>query len=343
VLLTFKVKHNLDVSDQLEKARKVAAFAIETGSKTSKDVKHFGLPSAISNQILRKYGRGKAKKVSRPILPVPGQSLKYADGVLKVHCLKLAVPFSPHREVGKVHQIEVGPEYAFVSCDVQEQPITPSQIWIGVDLNATGHCAVIANPNTGKVKKLGKRAAHIRSKARAARRRLQKKGKLRRLKAHRNKEQRRIRDLDHKISKAIVEEAVRSGSGIRMENLSGIRKTTKQAKSFRGALHSWSFFQLQTFVAYKAKLHGVPVEKIDPSYTSQADSKTGLLGARTGKYFVSPTGRVDHADSNAAFNIALGSLDVGRLRADRDVRKGSLKPLKAQRPVERGDARTPRL
>lgn len=343
MILTFKVKHEKDFSEQLEKARKVAEFAIKTGSKTSKDVKHFGLPSAISNQVLRKYGRGKTKKVSRPILPVPGQSLNYIKGVLGIPCLKLTVPFSPHREVEKIHQVEVGSEYAFVSCEIKEVAPTQPQDWVGVDLNTTGHCAVAANPKTGKVKKLGKQASHIRSKARATRRRLQKKGKLRRLKAHRNKEQRRLRDIDHKISKAIVEEAVRSGSGIRMEDLSGIRKTTKQAKSFKGALHSWSFFQLQTFVAYKAKLHGVPVEKIDPSFTSQADSRTGLLGTRTGKRFVSPTGRVEDADANAAFNIALASLDIPRLRADRDVRKGSLKPLKAQCPLKRGNARTPRL
>lgn len=328
MLLTFKVKHNLDLSDQLAKARKVAEFAVVTGSKTSKDVKRFGLPSAISNQVLRKYGRGKTKKVSKPILPVPGQSCRLIDGFLRIPCLGLAVPFSPHRKIGKVHQAEAGDEYVFVSCSVEPKETTPASAWIGVDLNATGHCAVVGNPQTGKVLKLGKRAAHIRSKARAMRRRLQKQGKLRRLKAHRNKEQRRLRDLDHKISKAIVAEAARSGSGIRMEDLSGIRKTTKQANTFKGALHSWSFSQLQTFVAYKAKLHGVPVEKIDPSYTSQADSRTGLLGTRTGKCFVSPSGRVENADANAAFNIALASLDVSRLRADRDARKGSLKPLK---------------
>jgi putative transposase len=265
-------------------------------------------------------------------------------------CLKLDLGFRPHREVGAIRQIEVGREYCYVACEVEEEqarhpsPGVPER-WIGVDLNTTGHCAVVANPQTGKVKKLGKAAAHIRRKARADRRRLQKRGKLRRLKAHKNKERRRLLDLDHKISKAIVEEAVRSGSGLRMEQLSGIRKNTKQAKrskSFKGALHSWSFFQLQTLIEYKAKLRGVTVEKIDPAFTSQADSRTGLLGTRTGKRFVSPTGRVENADANAAFNIALAP-NMSQLRADRDARKGSLKPLKAQRQRKRGDARTPRL
>jgi putative transposase len=342
MLLTFKVKHNQDFSGQLDQARKVAGFAIETGSKSSKDVKHFGLPSAISNQVLRKYGRCNAKKVSNPILPVPGQSLRYEDGVLTIPCLKLSVPFTPHREIEKVNQVEIGKEFAFISCTVKEPETIPAQTWIGVDLNTTGHCAVVANPQTGKVIKMGKSVAHIRSKARAVRKRLQKKRKFRRLKAHRNKQKRRILDIEHKISRKIVDEAARSGCGIRMENLSGIRKTTKQAKSFKGALHSWSFFRLQALIEYKAKLRGVPVEKIDPSFTSQADSRTGLLGTRTGKCFVSPTGRVENADANAAFNIALAS-NMSQLRADRDARKGNLKPLEAQRQRKRGDARTPRL
>lgn len=340
MFLAFKVKHGRDFSDHLERARKVAVFGIETGSRSSKDVKHFGLPSAIANQVLRKYKN--AGKCSHPILPVPGQSIKRREGGFVIPCLKLDLDFCPHRKVGDIRQIEVGREYCYVTCKVEEEKPHQTQKWIGVDLNTTGHCAVVANPQTGKVKKMGKAAAHIRRKAKAQRRRLQKLRKLRRLKAHKNKERRRLLDLDHKISKAIVEEAVRSGSGIRMENLSGIRKNTKRSKQFNGALHSWSFFRLQTLIEYKAKLRGVTVEKIDPAFTSQADSKTGLLGARTGKRFVSPTGRVENADANAAFNIALAP-NMSQLRADRDARKGSLKPLKAQRQRKRGDARTPRL
>lgn len=343
MVLTFKVKHKRDFSSELEKARQVGTFAIETGSKSSKDVKHFGLPSAVSNQVLRKYGNGKTKKVRRPVLPVPAQSLKLENGIIRIPCLKLQLSFNPHKEIQRVLQVEVGPVFVCIACEVEDEPLKTSENWLGVDLNTTGHCAVVANPRTGKVLKLGKQVAHIRAKARFLRRGLQKRGKLRRLKAHSNKESRRILDLDHKISKAIVDEAVRAGSGIRMEDLTGIRKTKKQAKSFWGALHSWSFYRLQSFVAYKAKLRGVPVEQIDPAYTSQADSRTGLLGTRKGKRFVSPSGRVEDADVNAAFNIASASLDVPRLRADSDARKGSLKPLKAQCPIKQGNARTPRL
>jgi putative transposase len=130
------------------------------------------------------------------------------------------------------------------------------------------------------------------------------------------------------IAKKIIDIAVQNACGIKMEQLDGIRGNRKQAKSFRYSLHSWSFYQLQTFIEYKAKLNGVTVTYVDPAYTSQQCSRCGLIGNRSDKSFSCPScGHVDHADANASFNIALRPPLVegsGRFRPDRDVRKGRI-------------------
>ena len=323
MILTYKIKHNTDLILELEKARKIAAFAIKTGSLSSASVKHFGLKSVISNQILRKYGRNKkVKRVSNVKLTVPSQGIRVNGNVLYVPCLKLNLVLNKSFE--KVNQIELDREYAFVSVTVKEAPAIEPKQYLGIDLNATGHCVVVANETTGKVLKLGKKAQYVHLKYKNARRRFQKKAKYSLVKKMKNRESRIVRDLNHKISRRIVDEAIKQNAGIVLEDLKGIRKTKKQAKSFKYSLHSWSFYQLKQFVEYKAKLHGIPVIKIDPRYTSQQCSKCGLLGNRNGKLFKCPAcGHVEHADVNAAFTIAERHTGIVRLPVEREIGKGS--------------------
>lgn len=115
--------------------------------------------------------------------------------------------------------------------------------------------------------KLGKKANHTHQKYKNIRKKLQKKRNYKSVKKIKNKESRIIRDLNHKISKKLVEEAKTQKTGIVLEDLKDIRKTAKTSKQFKYALNSWSFYQLRQFIEYKAKLRGVPVVKIDPHYT----------------------------------------------------------------------------
>jgi putative transposase len=328
MLLTYKVKHDRDFREELRKARQVADFVVGHRTFSSKDVKHIGLKSSIANQILRKYCRNrKIRKAKNVNLTVPGQGIKTdkEKRTITIPCLRLALPCQHFPDFEKVNQIEIDSEYAYVSISIKErEPVKPSG-YVGVDINTTGHVAVASDPETGKVWKLGKQAEHVHRKYSGIRRKLQKQGRYRTLKRIRGRESRIIRDLNHKVSRKIVDLVASLGKGIKLERLKGIRGSRTQAKkSFRYSLNSWSFHQLQTFVEYKAKLQGVTVAYVEPAYTSRTCSRCGHMGHRNGKHFKCPScGHVENADVNASFNIALRHECVFRSCVDSDTLEGS--------------------
>lgn len=326
MIVTYKIKHCKYFDQELAKAKQVAEFAVShKGEKlTSAHTKQFGLQSAIANQIIRKYGNNKKiKRVNKVNLIIPAQSIQHNNTEHKIiiPCLKYEFTYWLGLNFEKINQIEIGKEYLYMSVTIleKEEVVTPN--YIGVDRNTTGHIAVVANPITGKILKLGKSALYVHNKYKNIRRKLQAKGKFSLLKKIKHRESDIVKNINHNISKKIVKEAQLANANIVLENLKGIRKQRKKSKSFNNALSSWSFYQLQTFVEYKAKLQGVKVIYVDPAYTSQVCSRCGLIGERKGKLFKCECSHVDHADVNAAFNIAsLGS--IGKFNIDRDVLKG---------------------
>ena len=325
MILTYKVKHGRDFSNELEKAHKIAEVALKTRTLSSKDVAQFGLKSIISNQILREYSRNrKLKRIGNVNLIVPSQGISRMEGgLIWIPSLKLELKYHLPDNFKKINQIEFDSVYAYVSVSVEElEPIKPKG-FIGVDLNTTGHIAVVGNPDSGKVLKLGKEALYIHNKYRSIRKKSQKNGKFGILKRVRDREQRKIRDLNHKISKKIIQTAKENQYGVKLEKLEGIRKNKKHRGSFNFALNSWSFYQLQQFIQYKAKMHGIPIAYVEPEYTSQECSRCGNIGTRQRKEFVCQScGHFDNADVNASFNIARRN-GIGQFDTDRDVLKGS--------------------
>lgn len=326
MILTYKIKHNRDFSEELQKARKVAEFGIKYRTLSSKDVAHIGLKSMISNQVLRKYAKNKkVKSVKNIKLTIPNQGIKVDTDkhIIRIPCVKLSLEYQ-FPEFEKINQIELGKTFAYVSVTIPENEVCQSTNYIGVDRNTTGHIATAANPETGKVWKLGKKGLHIHTKYKNIRKSLQKKGKYRKVKQIKDRESRIVKDLNHKISRKIVETAKENNCGIKLEDLTGIRSNNKHARSFRYSLNSWSFYQLQMFIEYKAKLRGIEVVYIDPHYTSKSCSRCGLIGNRNGKKFKCPTcGHVDHADINAAFNIANRDVNIDQSIEERDSIEGN--------------------
>ena len=68
------------------------------------------------------------------------------------------------------------------------------------------------------------------------------------------KERRYQKDINHRISKQIVETAKANRQAIVLEDLKGIRDRTNKhlRKSQKGLHNTWAFYQLQAFIRYKA-------------------------------------------------------------------------------------------
>jgi IS605 OrfB family transposase len=179
--------------------------------------------------------------------------------------------------------------------------------WIGVDLGIENIATLSSSPEP----KAGKDLNRYRRRMLAVRAELQAKdtkSAKRKLKQRARREQRHATDVNHVISKQIVAEAERTGAGIGLEDLSGIRERVRLRKPQRAALHSWAFGQLGSFIAYKAERVGVPVMYVDPAYTSQECSGCHYIDKRNrpaqAVFACRSCGVVAHADHNAARNIA---------------------------------------
>lgn len=152
-----------------------------------------------------------------------------------------------------------------------------------------------------------------RVRARYAKRRagLQKRGTKaakRKLKKLSGKEARFRKQTNHCISKEIVATAERHRFAIAVEDLTHIRKRVRARKSQRNRLHSWSFAQLRQFLAYKAKLVGIPLTAIDPRNTSRTCPFCGVIDKANRKtqsiFSCQHCGHTEPADFVAAKNIA---------------------------------------
>ena len=91
----------------------------------------------------------------------------------------------------------------------------------------------------------------------------------RRLKAIGQRENRWMQDVNHQVSKALVESNPRHTLFV-LEDLSGVRNATERVRTKdRYVSVSWSFYDLEQKLIYKAKQNQSTVIKVDPRYTSQ--------------------------------------------------------------------------
>ena len=119
-------------------------------------------------------------------------------------------------------------------------------------------------------------------------------------------------DVNHQISKAIVQ-CLNPGDTIVLEALSGIRNK-RMRKKIRKEVNSWNFLQLENYITYKAEYRGIHIEHVNAAYTSLRCSKCGDIKRSNRKsqscFVCRKCGFKLNADLNAARNIVLKHLDA---------------------------------
>lgn len=299
-------------------ARRMLKHRGQSSSKYYKEI-----PCVVAKSLISKYQRNaKCRSINRLVIPVcgdKGRQIKIVEGGIRIPAIfgkhVLSVEW-PHPVSGEVRQAEIfrrdGQWYAALCYNTPRDPEVRVAGVIGIDRNSVGNIAVMADPQTGKVFKLGLSPAPTKRAMRGRRKNLQKAGKFRLLSKLRRKQRRRMAHENHRASKTIVDYAARHCRAVAIEKLSGVMANGSKIRRY-SEKNQWAFAQLETFLRYKAALRGVSVIDVDPAYTSQLCSRCGSLHKPNGKKFVCATcGHKDHRDANAAFNIGIrGSRRIG--------------------------------
>ena len=158
-----------------------------------------------------------------------------------------------------------------VTCNVPKEDITRIDHIVGIDRGINFVVATYDSQHKTSFVR-GSFIKQKRANYRDLRKQLQIRGTAssrRRLKAIGQRENRWMSDVNHQISKALVRSNPNPSLFV-LEDLSGVRSATERVKrKDKYVSVSWSFYDLEQKLMYKASERGSMVIKVDPKYTSQ--------------------------------------------------------------------------
>ncbi len=340
-----KRKQNIFLKNiaEVAKNRQSIADKLKAGENklSSADFSEHSLPSAVKNQNIRevkalyknfiKSDSDKENITFKKNQPIcyNNQNYDIDDHIISIplyttKCQRFAFPVKRTERWKKLQQhlkdscklgkaslfYKNGKWFFAVTVNVENKENDNSNI-MGVDIGLKQ--LAVANVQNQDGKKIncqfhsGSQTGFIRKKYRSLRRNLGQAKIFDVIKKINDKEQRWMTDLNHKISRQLINLAVQEQVGtIVMENLEQIRQTARSLDRADRNIHNWTFSQLQNFIEYKAKLAGIKVEYVNPEYTSQCCSKCGQVkkSNRKANLYYCECGNHIHADLNASRNIA---------------------------------------
>jgi len=168
------------------------------------------------------------------------------------------------------------------------------------------------------------------------------------------REKERVSQALQRVSTLIVEKARANNESIILERLKGIRyahqRGNGETMARRRRIALWPFRMLQSYIDYKARWAGVPVEYVSPSFTSKKCNVCGFINHKltlTERSWLCPQcGAKLDRDLNAAINVerrgkirCLGEAHPGARGRDEAV-KGNEATMA---PILRAEAPKPNL
>lgn len=239
---------------------------------------------------------GKSKRISVPVKLTDRQNMLLSNA--KLGTMRIVVK----------NRVLV----AQIVYEAVEPELKPDGNIMGVDLGIK--CPAVSYCSDGSIKFYGngRRNRYMRRHYAYLRRKLQASKKMKAVMRINDKEQRIMRDIDHKLSHDIIKTAIAHNVKIiKLEQLQNIRSTTRRSRKNNHSLHTWSFYRLAKFIEYKARLSGITVEYVNPAYTSQRCPVCGSIHHADDRNYTCECGFHIHRDILGAMNICNSTEFVG--------------------------------
>ncbi|WP_318036641.1 transposase [Dethiobacter alkaliphilus] len=306
---------------------------------SSKDVKAF-LPSALKNQAIQDarsiFVKCKKQRIANdrlepenqreikvPILKKPvsiwnNQNYSLQSNVLsfpvwidgkskRIAVNAVLTEYQLNKLTGKLGSLRIteksGKYIAQIAVDAVEEH-TDADKTMGVDVGLKIPAVAVVEGGKTKFFGNGRQNKFIKRKHRSTRRKLGQLKKLSAIRKRHDKEQRWMKDQDHKVSRQIINFAKEHNVGtIHLEKLSGIRQTARTSRKNEKNLHNWSFYRLAQYIEYKATLAGMKVKFVDPKHTSQKCPQCCALNKAKDRNYQCGCGFIAHRDRVGAINI----------------------------------------
>ncbi|PGL56615.1 RNA-guided endonuclease TnpB family protein [Bacillus cereus] len=302
----------------------------KTTKKTTKDVP-VNLPSAVKNQTIKdaKSVFQKVKKAKYKIIPVlkkpicvwnnqnysfdftyirlplmiEGKTKKVSVRALLIDKHNRNFDLLKHK-LGTLRITKKSNKWiAQISVTIPTAEKIGTKI-MGVDLGLKVPAVAVTDDEKTRFFGNGRQNKYVRRMFKSKRKKLGESKKLSAIRNFDDKEQRYMKDQDHKISRAIVNFAKENKiSVIRLEQLANIRQTTRTSRKNEKNLHTWSFYRLSQFIEYKANLEGIKVEYVNPAYTSQTCPNCSKKNKAQDRKYKCKCGFEKHRDLVGAMNI----------------------------------------